>query len=436
MLLGYGLVGVLCYSVMAGMGEMAAWLPLASGFTGFATRFVDPALGFATGWTYWFEVSTSITLLRISFNKPLVYRHNPKQSHCIYSHHTILVRQAGIWWTGFKSRYLCCHNSGRHHCYKLFRRRSFWRIRILVKFLEGTHYAWTYYFHIHYGGFRWTSSKSSWIQALERSWCFCAIRSELVLQALILEQVTDKQSSWWVRKISWLLECLVLGSILLSWSWTRGSDCWRSPEPTQSRPKSSQADLFPNCLLLYYPDFPFGIEYSIQLTSPTLCQQRRRPNSFSKRKPLRGGSHPRRIQSNPWSHQRLSSCLHILGCQLRLVHLNTFPLFSSNRRKCTQNLRKNKRPRCSNLCSRCLVLFSFVGIHIGGRWCLCYVPILRFARYHFRNPNLGINSHLTHLLRPSTSSSSCPGYGISLRVTIWNKRLLHLTYIRTCHPPL
>ncbi|CAG8952333.1 hypothetical protein HYFRA_00001078 [Hymenoscyphus fraxineus] len=55
MLLGYGLVGVLCYSVMAGMGEMATWLPLASGFTGFATRFVDPALGFATGWTYWLE---------------------------------------------------------------------------------------------------------------------------------------------------------------------------------------------------------------------------------------------------------------------------------------------------------------------------------------------------------------------------------------------
>jgi hypothetical protein len=28
---------------------MAAWLPLASGFTGFAHRFVDPALGFALG---------------------------------------------------------------------------------------------------------------------------------------------------------------------------------------------------------------------------------------------------------------------------------------------------------------------------------------------------------------------------------------------------
>ncbi|PYI08878.1 amino acid permease [Aspergillus sclerotiicarbonarius CBS 121057] len=34
---------------------MAAWLPLSSGFTGYAVRFCDPALGFALGWTYWFK---------------------------------------------------------------------------------------------------------------------------------------------------------------------------------------------------------------------------------------------------------------------------------------------------------------------------------------------------------------------------------------------
>jgi amino acid transporter len=56
MLIGYALVGILCYSVMAAMGEMAAWLPIPSGFTGFAHRYVDPALGFALGWNYWFKV--------------------------------------------------------------------------------------------------------------------------------------------------------------------------------------------------------------------------------------------------------------------------------------------------------------------------------------------------------------------------------------------
>ena len=38
---------------MTALGEMAAWIPHASGFAGYATRFCDPALGFALGWTYW-----------------------------------------------------------------------------------------------------------------------------------------------------------------------------------------------------------------------------------------------------------------------------------------------------------------------------------------------------------------------------------------------
>jgi yeast amino acid transporter len=34
------------------LGEMAAFLPHKKGFAGYATRFVDPALGFALGWNY------------------------------------------------------------------------------------------------------------------------------------------------------------------------------------------------------------------------------------------------------------------------------------------------------------------------------------------------------------------------------------------------
>ncbi|KAI9843287.1 MAG: hypothetical protein M1837_006502 [Sclerophora amabilis] len=53
--ISYSMVGFLVYLVMCALGEMAAWLPLASGFTGYATRFVDPALGFSLGYTYWFK---------------------------------------------------------------------------------------------------------------------------------------------------------------------------------------------------------------------------------------------------------------------------------------------------------------------------------------------------------------------------------------------
>ena len=52
-LIAYTSVGFLVYIVMTALGEMAAWIPHASGFAGYATRFCDPALGFALGWTYW-----------------------------------------------------------------------------------------------------------------------------------------------------------------------------------------------------------------------------------------------------------------------------------------------------------------------------------------------------------------------------------------------
>jgi amino acid transporter len=53
--ISYSVVGFLVYLVMCALGEMAAWLPLSSGFTGYAVRFCDPALGFALGYTYWFK---------------------------------------------------------------------------------------------------------------------------------------------------------------------------------------------------------------------------------------------------------------------------------------------------------------------------------------------------------------------------------------------
>ncbi|RDW77940.1 putative dicarboxylic amino acid permease [Coleophoma crateriformis] len=55
LLIGYTLVGFECFLVMAALGEMAAWLPLPSGFTGYANRFVDPALGYCLGVNYWFK---------------------------------------------------------------------------------------------------------------------------------------------------------------------------------------------------------------------------------------------------------------------------------------------------------------------------------------------------------------------------------------------
>ncbi|KAI1313633.1 amino acid permease [Xylaria venustula] len=52
-LISYTVIGFVVFLVMAGLGEISAWLPMSAGFTGYATRFCDPSLGFALGWTYW-----------------------------------------------------------------------------------------------------------------------------------------------------------------------------------------------------------------------------------------------------------------------------------------------------------------------------------------------------------------------------------------------
>jgi len=52
LLIGYILMGITVYIVMVALGEMGAWLPHKKSFSGYASRFVDPAMGFATGWNY------------------------------------------------------------------------------------------------------------------------------------------------------------------------------------------------------------------------------------------------------------------------------------------------------------------------------------------------------------------------------------------------
>ncbi|TCD69700.1 hypothetical protein EIP91_006467 [Steccherinum ochraceum] len=55
LLLGYLVVGTMCYSVMVSLGEMIAYLPLPGGHIRLAERFVDSALSFTMGWNYWYN---------------------------------------------------------------------------------------------------------------------------------------------------------------------------------------------------------------------------------------------------------------------------------------------------------------------------------------------------------------------------------------------
>ncbi|WP_413513976.1 amino acid permease [Myroides odoratus] len=76
-LLAYGAIGIMVYFLMTSLGEMATYLPVSGSFSTYASRFVDPSLGYALGWNYWFNwvitvaVDVSIAALVISYWEPM-----------------------------------------------------------------------------------------------------------------------------------------------------------------------------------------------------------------------------------------------------------------------------------------------------------------------------------------------------------------------------
>lgn len=61
-LLAYGLIGVMVFFLMTSLGEMATYMPVSGSFSTYASKFVDPALGFALGWNYWFNWAITLAL--------------------------------------------------------------------------------------------------------------------------------------------------------------------------------------------------------------------------------------------------------------------------------------------------------------------------------------------------------------------------------------
>lgn len=61
-LLAYGVIGIMVYFIMTSLGEMATYLPVSGSFGTYAARFVDPAMGFAIGWNYWFNWAITLAV--------------------------------------------------------------------------------------------------------------------------------------------------------------------------------------------------------------------------------------------------------------------------------------------------------------------------------------------------------------------------------------
>ncbi|WLT50226.1 amino acid permease [Listeria monocytogenes] len=61
-LVAYVAIGIMVYFLMTSLGEMATYMPVSGSFSTYASRFVDPAFGFALGWNYWFNWSITLAV--------------------------------------------------------------------------------------------------------------------------------------------------------------------------------------------------------------------------------------------------------------------------------------------------------------------------------------------------------------------------------------
>lgn len=59
-LVAYGAIGLMVFFLMTSLGEMSTYMPVTGSFETYATKFVDPALGFALGWNYWYNWAITV----------------------------------------------------------------------------------------------------------------------------------------------------------------------------------------------------------------------------------------------------------------------------------------------------------------------------------------------------------------------------------------
>jgi len=61
-LVAYVAMGLMVYFLMTSLGEMATNMPISGSFAAYSAKYVDPALGFAMGWNYWFNWAITVAV--------------------------------------------------------------------------------------------------------------------------------------------------------------------------------------------------------------------------------------------------------------------------------------------------------------------------------------------------------------------------------------
>ncbi|ODQ78651.1 hypothetical protein BABINDRAFT_38465 [Babjeviella inositovora NRRL Y-12698] len=62
LLIGWGIIGTMMYSTIQGLGELAVAFPISGGFNAYATRFLEPSIGFAVAWNYFMQFAVLLPL--------------------------------------------------------------------------------------------------------------------------------------------------------------------------------------------------------------------------------------------------------------------------------------------------------------------------------------------------------------------------------------
>ncbi|SFJ64668.1 amino acid permease [Thermoflavimicrobium dichotomicum] len=61
-LLSYIVIGIMVYFLMTSLGELTTFIPVSGSFSTYSSKFVDPALGFALGWNYWYNWAITLAV--------------------------------------------------------------------------------------------------------------------------------------------------------------------------------------------------------------------------------------------------------------------------------------------------------------------------------------------------------------------------------------
>ncbi|SCV05333.1 LANO_0H05182g1_1 [Lachancea nothofagi CBS 11611] len=75
-LIGFSICGSIVLATMLSFTEMATLIPISTGVSGLASRFVEDAFGFALGWTYWLTYALTLANQIVASNYMLSYYGN------------------------------------------------------------------------------------------------------------------------------------------------------------------------------------------------------------------------------------------------------------------------------------------------------------------------------------------------------------------------